>query len=62
MSEFVIMITSLFLFFVAFGIVIGSMVVGFGSIGAVFAGLGAISAFALFVAYIVILLSRRTTS
>lgn len=51
------MIPSLFLLFVAFGILIGSIVVGFGSIGLMLAG---IAALALVTAYI--LLNRRSAS
>jgi hypothetical protein len=54
------MITSLFLLFVASGILIGSIIVGFGTISAIFAGLAGIGAMALVAAYF--LLKRDTAS
>lgn len=59
MSEYVQMITSLFLLFVAFGILIGSIVVSFGSFSAIVAGLAGVAVLAC---ASVILMNRRATS
>ena len=54
------MITSLFLMFVAFGILIGSLIVGFGSIGVIFTTIAGVFVMALVATCY--LLGRRTTS
>lgn len=54
------MIASLFLLFVAFGILIGSIIVGFGSFGAIAAGLAGVTALAGTAAFI--LMNRRSAS
>lgn len=54
------MIASLFLLFVAFGILIGSIIVGFGSFGAIAVGLAGGTAVTGTAAYA--LMKRRATS